>query len=51
MEMTWIDARDFLTAAHMVRRLHMLDMAAAVRVAQTDKRDWEQWVKEVSARK
>jgi hypothetical protein len=48
MEMAWTDARDFLTAAQMVLRQRLLDMAVAARVAQYEKKDWERWVKEVS---
>jgi hypothetical protein len=51
MDMAWTDARDFLTAAQVMRRQRLLDMAVAARVAQAEKRDWEQWVKEVSAEK
>jgi len=48
MCMAWTDARDFLTAAQMMRRQRMLDAAVAARVAQAERRDWERWVKEVS---
>jgi hypothetical protein len=51
MEMAWTDARDFMTAAQAMRRQRLLDMAVAARVAQAEKRDWERWVKEVSAEK
>jgi hypothetical protein len=48
MEMAWTDARDFMTAAHRLRRQRLLDMALAARVAQAEKRDWERWVKEMT---
>jgi hypothetical protein len=51
MEMAWTDARDFLTAAQAMRRQRLLDMAIAARVAQAEKKDWERWVKDVSAEK
>jgi hypothetical protein len=51
MDMTWTDARDFLTAAQTMRRQRLLDAAVAARAAQAERKDWERWVKEVSARK
>ena len=48
MEMAWTEARDFLTAAQMMRRQRLLDAAVAARVAQAEKRDWERWVKEMT---
>lgn len=49
MDMAWTDARAFLEAAQDLRRQRLLDMAVAARVAQAEKKDWERWVKEVSA--
>lgn len=48
MDMTWTDARDFMTAAQTMRRQRLLDMAVAARAAQAEKKDWERGVKEVS---
>jgi hypothetical protein len=48
MNMTWKDARDFLTAAQTMRRERLLDAAVAARAAQAEKKDWERWVKELS---
>jgi hypothetical protein len=49
MDMAWSDARDFLQAAQTMRRQRLLDAAVAARAAQADKKDWERWLKEVSA--
>jgi hypothetical protein len=49
MDMAWTDARDFLTAAQALRRQRLLDAAIAARAAAAERKDWERWVKEVSA--
>lgn len=49
MDMAWSDARDFLQAAQTLRCQRLLDAAVAARAAQADKKDWERWLKEVSA--
>ena len=47
MDMTWTDARDFMTAAQTMRRQRLLDMAVAERAAQAEGKDWARWVKEI----
>lgn len=37
MDMTWTDARDFMTAAQTMRRQRLLDMAVAARGAGREK--------------
>jgi len=50
MDMSWTDARDFTSAAQTMRRQRLLDQAIAARAAQAEKKDWERWVNEISAR-
>jgi hypothetical protein len=40
-----------MAAAQAMRRQRLLDAAVAARVAQAERKEWERWVKEVSAEK
>lgn len=49
MDMPWPLAKDFSAACAHIARDALLHSAVAARVAQAEGKDWEKWVREVSA--